>query len=131
MNTKKKTTVSTTSRIKWIKEVDHKLDGGTITSYDYKVGPYQIHIWQMYNSEHPWNWWLAKNPYFKHGVRFDREELISSPYNGEEDADEAKDRAMRALFFWIALKLLFNTQNPETARERYDAIKTKNNPFGI
>lgn len=112
MNVKKKKTASTTSRIKWIKDVEHKLDGGTITSFDMMIGNYRLHIWQMYGPKHKWNWHLSdtsRNDKKYSGGRM----LIMSPYQGEETSSEAKDRMMKSFLWFFVMRLVRNTDNPD------------------
>lgn len=94
---KRKKTASTTSPIKWIKDVEFKLDGGQITSYDLNVGHYRLHIWQMYNSENPWNWVVSdeRNTF-----------QICSTRRDLDTPQEAKGAALKAFAWFFTMKLL-------------------------
>jgi hypothetical protein len=118
-NVKKKKTASTTSRIKWIKEVQQKLDGGTITSFDMKIGQYTMHIWQMYGPGNKWNWHISDTS------REDRKysggrKLMQSPYQGEETAIKAKQRMMKAFIWYFAMRLARNTDEPSKVLKGFE-----------
>lgn len=104
LNAPKKKMASSTSRIKWKKEVNHKLDGGRIESYDIDIGRYNLHVWQMYNQENPWNWILKDE-----NARYDARTLVHS--SGEEDLIDAKDRVMKAFIWFFAMKLVRNSDD--------------------
>ena len=119
MNVKKKKTASSTSRIKWIKEVNHKLDGGQITSFDMKIGQYTMHIWQMYGPGNKWNWHISDIS------REDRKysggrKLMQSPYQGEETSIKAKEMMMKAFIWYFAMRLLRNTDIPDKVLREFE-----------
>ena len=119
MNAKKKKTASSTSRIRWTKEVQEKMDGGTITSYDMKISNYKIHIWQMYGPGNKWNWFLSNTDYGETGTYGDRM-LLQSSHSGEETARDAKDRAMRAFIWYFAMRLARDTQVPDKVLKGFE-----------
>lgn len=121
MNVKKKKTVSSTSRIRWTKEVQQKLDGGTITSFDMKIGQYAIHIWQMYGPGNKWNWHLSDTS------REDRKysggrKLMQSSYQGEESSQNAKIACMKAFIFYFVMKLARDADEPTLVLKGFESV---------
>ena len=108
-----------TSRIRWTKEVQHKLYGGTITSFDMKIGQYTMHIWQMYGPGNKWNWHISDTS------REDRKysggrKLMQSPYQGEETSIKAKERMMKAFIWYFTMRLLRNTDIPDKVLREFE-----------
>lgn len=110
-NVKKNLTVSITSRTKWIKEVEYKMDGGEITSYDLYVGDrFRLHVWQMYGPGNKWNWFLEET--HSYGLKRERRRLVSSNFHGETSSNNARIACMKAFIWYFVMRLARNTDIP-------------------
>ena len=110
---------STTSRTKWIKEIQHKLDGGEITSYNIEVGSrFCLHVWQMYGRGNRWNWFLEET--HNYGVKRERRQLVSSSYHGEDTSDNARLACMKAFIWYFVMRLTRNTDIPSKVLKGFE-----------
>lgn len=111
--------VSITSRTKWIKEVEHKMDGGEITSYDIIVNDrFRLHVWQMYGKGNKWNWFLEET--YDYGLKRERRQLISSSYVGEESSSNARTACMKAFIWYFVMRLARNTDIPSKVLKGFE-----------
>lgn len=68
-----------------------------ITSYDIVVGPYLLHVWQMFSDSYPWNWVMcdARNTF-----------QILSPREGYTSENDAQGAALKAFAWYFLMRLL-------------------------